>query len=168
MNTEKIKLIRTLADELLADNVIDTPEDPREIFSDEEISEMLTGKPDFYLQKPSQYEKMLKYFDPEREPFDGSSWFRTAYLGVDSRPFKPMVIDGVEYRRTTPQAIGADYYWIGKGVMDLSDEDMWVFEPGDLNPSMEVQLDRIRRYEGGLLSDPESWPEPYRSAWLDR
>lgn len=133
----------------------------------QEIALMNTGRADYHQKHPVQFAKMVKYTDPERVPFDSHSWFRSAYFGVDTRGFKPVLIDGVEYRRGLKQAMGGDWYHIARGVVDLT-ADLWHYAPPHVKDApKELKLQRMRDYKGGLREPISTWPQEYRDAYAE-
>jgi hypothetical protein len=134
-------------------------------YTPEELSEMLTGDPNFYLSNPELYNKMLPYANPEKVPFTDYTWTTTMRLGRDARQFKNVVVDGVEYRRT-PEQIGPDWYWIIKGVQDVSDKT-WLrrADIGPDRPAKSIQLELVRNYKGGLRQSLGTWPDDLKEAY---
>jgi len=134
-------------------------------YTPEELSEMLTGDPNFYLANPKVYNQMLPYANPDRVPFTDYTWASTMRLGRDTRQFKNVMADGVEYRRMPP-SVGPDWYWVIKGVQDVT-APTWLIRAdiGPNRPSKAKQLELVRNYKGGLRQSIATWPDDLKEAY---
>jgi len=131
--------------------------------TDEEISLNVAGVPDLHITKPEQFAKMAKYYDPEKEPFTSSTWMTMGMVGADARPYKVTERDGQPFQRTNPQA-GPDWYWISKGVSDVTAEQWNALEIKYDQPE-EVKIEYFRNYKGGYTRSISTWPESYLKAY---
>ena len=134
----------------------------------EEISLNVSGTDDLHERNPGLFEKMRKYYNPEKVPFTASTWMRTGWGGKDARGWKPVLVDGVEYRRMKSNVNAPDWYWIIRGVRDVTADGLWLQENEDFaNPSHETAIRRLQNYNGGLRFPPKGWPEEYFEALPD-
>ena len=163
MNHEKLETIIDLATSLMAESE-DVAEAPQEVWTDEYISMLVSGTPDLHIRNQEQFKKMAPYADPLREPFTASTWMMTGWGGKDSRPMKAVEVDGEMYR-PMPKAYGPDWYFIARGVLDVT-EPRWL-KPvnAPLNPSRKEMLENCRNYMGGLNQSLDTWPADLREAY---
>jgi hypothetical protein len=141
----------------------------------EEISLNIAGHKDFHIENGVLFEQMAPYYNPEKAPFDGNSWLLTStqytngarydngYLR-DGRPYKTENRDGVVYRKMPQQIVGPDYYWIGKGISDVTAPE-WNAAEVDHSANFQQKLENIRNYKGGLRNSLASWPDREREAY---
>lgn len=93
--------------------------------TDEMISMNTWGVPDMHLKvSPAEFDKMRKYYDPRREPFNDTTWMTTAYGGKDVRPWKPEMVGNIEARRVPEQRYGALWVRIKKGYI-VDESGQW-------------------------------------------
>lgn len=131
----------------------------------QEISMNVAGRSDFHTFNPEMFEKMKKWYDPERQPFTAMTWMRTAMQQVDRRPYKVTMVDGKPFRKTSPAMPGVDYHWIGLGVSDPTAE-WWNAEEIDYHTPHEKRLERLAAYQGEVRDNPNNWPPSYRDIWF--
>ena len=131
--------------------------------SDEEISMNVAGTPDLYLKDPAQFERMAKYYDPEKEPFTSETWVTMGMIHADRRPYKVVEKDGHPFQRYQPQA-GPDWYWVSMGVSDVTAKYWNRLEMVHDQPE-PIKLENCRNYNGGFRQPVSSWPERYRKAY---
>jgi len=157
--------------------VLDAEEavEPVEPPTEEEISMNVSGTPDLHLRDRKQFDKMAKYYNPAKVPFTSETWVMTGMLGFgskkrlasgylpDPRPYKVEDRDGVAFQRY-PQQMGADWYWIAMGVSDVTAKEWNKLEMARNQPR-EVQLDNIRKYQGGLRGSIAGWPLYMKEAY---
>ena len=92
--------------------------------------------------------------------------------------------DGYEFQPYPMSDLVTDWSMILRGCSDVTGERFMKYQQalGRDRPalnSLELkyttftavagapELDRIRKYDGPLNTDPALWPEPYRSAWAE-
>jgi len=140
----------------------------------EEISMNLWGNPLFHIERPDDFAKIAKFYNPNKQPFTDTTIVMTGRLGYgktmdadgylrDPRPRKVIEKDGKLFQGIYAQA-GPDWYWIGNGVSNVADA-MWnVLEINQDTPA-DQELENIRKYKGGLRGSVNSWPPTYLAAW---
>lgn len=121
---------------------------PEEPPTPREISINLRGDPDFHIDNPKEFLKLKKFYDPERVPFTNYTAFISKYLQKDTRAYKPVKLNGVVYKRTTPNA-GPDAYWIERGVRDVMERPLWHYKPFEGRLTKEQKAKFVKEYEGG-------------------
>lgn len=122
------------------------------------ISMNVSGTPDLHIRNPKQFAKMKKYYDPERQPFTTYNWFTTMWLKKDTRPYKK--VDG--FQKTNPKT-GPDWYWITKGVSDVTAK-WWNAAEIKYGLTEEQELANVRKYRGGFRQKLDTWPDHYKAA----
>ena len=100
--------------------------------TDEEIAMNIKGDPDWPKERPNQFASMRHLYDPMREPFTANQFHLYGrFSGVDTRAWKPQVIetkeypDGVLVRNGATKQYGAPYdpYYKDRYVID--DDGKW-------------------------------------------
>jgi hypothetical protein len=148
-----------------------------EELSKEEISLNVAGHKDFWIENGELFNQMKKYYNPEKAPFDGSTWLLTStqYLNGqtykngylrDARPYKTVIKEGKPYRKMAKQVFGPDWYWIGKGISDVTAPE-WNGAELTNDLPREQRLELIRNYKGGLNTGVDNWPVPEFNAYKE-
>lgn len=65
-----------------------------------------------------------------------------------------------------PQQHGEDWYWIGLGVSDVTAKQ-WDSREIKYSYSRNQRLDNVKKYRGGLRSDPKNWPAAWQAAYFE-
>lgn len=133
--------------------------------TDEEISMNVSGTPDLHERNPELFAKMAKFYDETREPFTADSWMRVGWTGKDTRPLKPIEIDGIWYSVIGPST-SPDFHLIVKGAIDVTADP--VLAPIDMDAVeafSDEAYERIRQYQGGLNKSLTYWPRQYREVY---
>lgn len=139
-------------------------------YTKEEIGQMVYGNPFLYLDEPEKYEAMKPYADPDRIPFSDSTWFTFRMQGKkrDPRGYSSVEVEGKVYHRMAPKSADQEFYWIGKGVVDVTQKPLWLF-PADVPmpaSSSPEAIENVRNYKGGITTDPNTWPR-YGDIYLE-
>jgi hypothetical protein len=168
-----ISALQNVIDEIRAAPEADDPEVVVvEEVTPAKISENVSGNPRLYIDQPELYAKMERFYDEKREPFTTQSWQRTVMGFGDTRPWKPIMLNGIEVRPVPKQAASGDWYAISRGFIWEGDRR----DPGCKWYKRLTAEDGITEIEALMYFETcpmdglstRGWPRRYRDAYEDR
>ena len=107
--------------------------------------------------------------DWKYQPLNEKTALLAGWLGLDG--VAPAVVETDDGPfQAYPAQFGPDFGWIMRGCKNVRSKT-WnakdLTGPWAATGADDPELNRIRAYRGGLRSDPNGWPEPYRTAFLE-